>query len=94
MLRNIASSSLSGSDNDVVKDVIFQNLHSYPVRGVWSETIVPTLKDFMRWTKKVITQADIPKFLTQNAGDIALAALGTVQPEIAGLLTAGLQAMR
>lgn len=78
MLRNLSEQQLLGSQDDALQEHLYSQLHNYPIRGIWSSTIVPAAKDFAKWTKNVMSKTHIPQFLADNAGDIALVALSTV----------------
>jgi len=90
LLRNTTLSQVTGSYEEMFNELVMHRLNGYPIVGVWSDTIVPAAQDFMRWAKEIATKSDIPKFLATHAGDIALMALGSVQPEIAVALRMGL----
>jgi len=90
LLRNTTEKQIFGGHEDILLDVLKAELQGMPVVGLWSETILPMAQDFMRWAKEIADKTGLSKFLADNAGDIALTALGTIQPELAMMLRAGL----
>lgn len=69
--------------------MIYREMQLYPVVGIWSDTIVPTAKDFARWSKKIADKSGLSDFLATKAGDIALLALASVNPELAAVVKTG-----
>lgn len=92
-LRSVTETQIYGQHDELLLQIIQAELSGMRVAGIWSDTIVPSAKDFFRWTKKVVQKSGIPEFLTSRAGDIALTALALVQPEIAVALKAGAEAL-
>jgi len=93
MLRYVTETDIYGTYNDLFMEMLKQELVQMPVVGIWSNTIVPAFEDFKRWGKEVISSEGIADFLTSSAGDIAIAALGFFQPEIAAAIKLGVDAL-
>lgn len=90
MLRTVSSAALSQDAEEMKLEILREMLYQQRVVGIWSDTIVPSARDFARWAGGLIKRADVPRLLTSSVGDIAIAGLATIQPEI-GLVLKGLQ---
>jgi len=83
MLRTVTEASLSQDPDSIRQELLREMLNNERMVGIWADTIVPRAKDFLRWGSNVINKSRIPELLTSSAGDIAIAGLATIQPEIA-----------
>lgn len=82
LLRSVTLGEVTQNEHDIRRDVI-KSMLGQEIRGIWSETVVPTFKEFGSWLREKVKQADIPRILRESASDVALAALSTIQPELA-----------